>query len=268
MRVLHSSLVVTLLLLQPVLAADLDRIERTIAKEPHYESKQPGYVLLAFGPDAQSLVWLVVDDECVYIDRNGNRDLTDPDERLRAAEVRQLKNPDAEFEEYRIYRLGDIAASSATRRYQQLTFRQFRRPTEKFVANTPEDRQEKATLTAYPNLAGNIAVQVNDYRQNAGPPFGRKASEAPIIHFDGPLTIHVDVDDAFVSNPILLRDGQESELSFEISIGTPGLGTHAFAYCDYNIVPVDVHPVVKAEFVNMDRENLPIVKTFVLTERC
>src|SRR3954465_7111954 len=68
-------------------AADLTRIDRTLKKEPVYQSKSPKYGLLVFGPKAETRVWLVLDigDELaagdgsktfLYVDRDGDGDLT------------------------------------------------------------------------------------------------------------------------------------------------------------------------------------------------
>jgi hypothetical protein len=62
---------------------DLTRIERTIAKEPVYESKAPEYCLLVFGARAQTRVWLVRDGSDLFVDRNGNGDLTEDGEKLK-----------------------------------------------------------------------------------------------------------------------------------------------------------------------------------------
>ena len=64
------------------LAADLTKIDRTIAKEPTYQSKTPKYGLLVFGPEAKSRVWVVLDGDFLYVDRNCNGDLTEKGERL------------------------------------------------------------------------------------------------------------------------------------------------------------------------------------------
>ena len=61
----------------PAQAADLAKIERTIAKEPRYLGK-PTYCLLVFGPEAKFRNWLVVDGDVLYVNRNGNGDLTEP----------------------------------------------------------------------------------------------------------------------------------------------------------------------------------------------
>src|SRR5262249_29589650 len=62
-------------------AADLSKIDRTITKEPAYEAT-PQYCLLVFGPKAETRVWLVLDGDILYVDRNSNGDLTDKDERV------------------------------------------------------------------------------------------------------------------------------------------------------------------------------------------
>src|SRR5258708_1486782 len=58
-------------------AADLPKVDRTIGKEPAYTTKQPRYCLLVFGPRAGFKVWLVQDGNVLYVDRNGNGDLTE-----------------------------------------------------------------------------------------------------------------------------------------------------------------------------------------------
>jgi hypothetical protein len=62
-------------------AANLGKIDRSIAKEPVYKNK-PKYCLLVFSPKAKTRVWLVQDGNVLYVDRNANGDLTDKDERV------------------------------------------------------------------------------------------------------------------------------------------------------------------------------------------
>ncbi len=45
--------------LSPAPAADLTKIDRSISKEPTYQTKAPKYCLLVFGLDANYRVWLV-----------------------------------------------------------------------------------------------------------------------------------------------------------------------------------------------------------------
>jgi len=61
--------------------ADITKIDRTIHKEPAYQGK-PKYCLLVFGPEAKTRVWLVLDGDVLYVDRNGNGDLTERNEKV------------------------------------------------------------------------------------------------------------------------------------------------------------------------------------------
>jgi hypothetical protein len=65
----------------PVPAADLAAIKREIAKEPKYQAT-PRYCLLVFGKEANTRICMVQDGNRLYVDRNGNGDLTDPGELL------------------------------------------------------------------------------------------------------------------------------------------------------------------------------------------
>src|SRR5207245_8714637 len=85
----------------PLSAADLAKIDRKIAKEPAYRTK-PKYCLLVFGPEAKTRVWLVQDGDTLYVDRNGNGDLTEP-----GAKVAAEKRDGADEGEY-TFKVGDI----------------------------------------------------------------------------------------------------------------------------------------------------------------
>src|SRR4029079_6305254 len=84
---------VPLLLVLTHAAADvpaLSKSDRTIRKEPAYTAKQPLYGLAAFGPKAESRVWMVLDKskpdaeryDVLHIELNADGDLTGAGERL------------------------------------------------------------------------------------------------------------------------------------------------------------------------------------------
>src|SRR2546426_1127615 len=78
MHILSSVLCIVVL---PVVSyaegrVDLAKIPRAITKEPAYQAK-PGYCLAVFGPEARTRVWVVLDGNVLYVDRNANGDLTD-----------------------------------------------------------------------------------------------------------------------------------------------------------------------------------------------
>jgi hypothetical protein len=70
-------------------AGPLAAVQRKIGKEPKYEAK-PQYALLVLGPKAEAKVWLVEDGERLYVDRNGNGDLTDDGPPIEPSNVRKL----------------------------------------------------------------------------------------------------------------------------------------------------------------------------------
>src|SRR4051812_28339181 len=87
-------------LLLSAVAVVADAADRPpLRTEPGYAGKTPQYLLLTFGPKAETRVWVVVDlhqewitekpteKDAVYIDRNGNCDLTEPGERVPAQVV-------------------------------------------------------------------------------------------------------------------------------------------------------------------------------------
>ena len=63
-------------------AGEKVEFDRTLAKEPVYQSKEQGYFLLAIGPEAKKGVWVVADQDVVFVDLNGDRDLTGAGERV------------------------------------------------------------------------------------------------------------------------------------------------------------------------------------------
>src|SRR5688500_551573 len=68
-----SGLVVTT---APQGAVNYGRVPRTLVREPAYQTKSPRYALLLFGAEARLRVWAVIDGTVLYLDRNGDGDLT------------------------------------------------------------------------------------------------------------------------------------------------------------------------------------------------
>src|SRR5437868_11979754 len=92
-------------------AVDLATIDRTIGKEPAYQSK-PKYCLLVFGPEAKTRVWLVLDGDDLYVDRNGNGDLTEPGEKVEVPAFQPSTHPAHERE--RSVPVGDLRVGGRT----------------------------------------------------------------------------------------------------------------------------------------------------------
>jgi hypothetical protein len=132
---------------------DLSKIERTIAKEPIYQTKTPKYCLLVFGLEANARAWLVVDGDFLYVDRNCNGDLTEEGERV------AIKKGN----------LPSITEPDGTR--HQIGFRQ-----------TP------AGFGLSSKSYGGQYVG-STYRKDLL--FADRPQDAPIVHFGGPLTFEI-----------------------------------------------------------------------------
>src|SRR5439155_24294253 len=111
MRIAHALWTLALLAIgsAPLPATDLSKIDRTIGKEPVYKSK-PMYCLLVFGPEAKTRVWLVLDGETLYVDRNGNGNLTEDGARLEPF-FRHSNQPFTPRLFQHWFKVGDIAAA-------------------------------------------------------------------------------------------------------------------------------------------------------------
>jgi hypothetical protein len=187
----------------PAQAADLTKIERVIAKEPRYQGK-PEYCLLVFGPEAKFRVWLVLDGAVLYVDRDGNGDLTQPDKRV---------TPDRGNGEWFAFRPGAIGPPDGKTKYH---LNQVQKGTD---GDEVSIRLEGRTFSVA-GLDGPAPLR-----------FAERAKDAPIIHFLGPLTLQrFEPQPGSVSEdckPGPLVCGQDCKLGF--SLGTPGLGSGTFA---------------------------------------
>jgi hypothetical protein len=195
----HSPLLIALAcwcMAVPAGGADLKQIDRTIAKEPVYQTRSPRYCLLVFGPQARTRVWLVVDGDVLYVDRNGNGDLTEKGERYAGA-----RSPDGTTR----WHLGDIVEADRKIRHTDLRVRR--------------------------SGSFHLSLRTGDgLHQEVGNELGRlefaeRAREAPIVHFAGPLTFLLR------KNPeqrLELVPGGDAH--FIALLGTPGLGAGTAAY--------------------------------------
>jgi hypothetical protein len=174
---------------------DLTKIDRTIAAGPSYKSK-PSYCLLVFGPQAKTRVWLVRDREILYVDRNGNGDLTENGERFVGA-----KSQDSIH-----WRIGDIVEADGKTRHTDLRIR-FRRGSFLIGLRTADGLHQ-----AVGNEIGRLR-------------FADRAQDAPIVHLAGPLTFLLPENR---EKRLELVPGQEAH--FIALLGTPGLGEGAAAY--------------------------------------
>src|SRR5262245_38561078 len=177
-------------------AVDLTKIDRTIAKEPVYESKAPTYCLLVFGQEAKTRVWLVLDGDVLYVDRNGDGDLTQKDERV----MPQRPPLDDRWHDYVI---GDIVDVDRRTKYPDLRLRAMK------------GGEAILSVRAYGGHKQQTGYDDGSLR------FADRPQMAPIVHFGGPLSIRV--------RPFnLVRGKTDAEIWAEM--GTAGRGEGTFAW--------------------------------------
>lgn len=195
-------------------AADLAAIPRVIRKEPAYQGK-PRYCLLVFGKEASTHVWMVQDGGKLYVDRNGNGDLTEPGEQI---------NGNGSY-----YDVNDIVEGNGTR-HQRL-----------FVMCRNDGSFEL-------HLDGGGRRQYVGMELMERPRWADKAEDAPIIHFNGPMSLER-------YGPVYKlprNNGQSRSIrySLRLMLGTPGLGKGTFAsydeICSEKLGPIEADVVFPA----------------------
>lgn len=179
----------------PVQAYDLTKIQRALAKEPTYQAS-PRYCLLVFGPTAETRVWLVVDGDTMYVDRNGNGDVTEPGEKVQ-------RNYS--------FTLGDIVERDGHTVHKNLR-----------VILSGDRYRIHVT-------SNRLGRQMAGFGQDERVSFASSAKNAPIIHFDGPLSI--GQYSTMVTLPRKIDNKSHRITSLRIKVGTPGLGEGTFAAC-------------------------------------
>ena len=132
------------------------------------------------------------------------------------------------------------------------------------TGNTP--RKPCAIDREYVGGDSIVSVEVRDkYRQYGSVQFADRPQDAPLLHFDGPLTMGFTDPD----KQTLARGDAGSQIN--AWIGTPGPGKEkgAVVFLDHSKgVPSDIHPVVSIEFPSKDPNGKPIKITAGLMQRC
>jgi hypothetical protein len=249
-------------------ATDLTKVDRAIAKEPKYQSQAPKYCLLVLGPEAKTRIWLVQDGGTLYVDRNGNGDLTEAGEEVKATKG---DGTDAEAGVYE-FQAGEI-------REGRLVHRQLRVAVMDITPQAANYPLIKAYLAKHPGsrghfvgleveqpgrtgegLGGRLVQYANILDLNGVLRFGDSPQDAPILHFRGHWQIGL-------SEPQMLMAGRERD--FTVTIGTPGLGAGSLVLTGYEkLIPEDAHPQLEIEFPPEKPGASPVREVYEIKERC
>jgi hypothetical protein len=249
-------------------AADLTKIDRTIGKLPAWQTDTQKYALLVFGPEARSRVWLVIDGPTLYVDRNGNGDLTEPNERI-AGQV---------SDENLYFGVPDLTEGELTHTKLQLGVVKLA-PFKKSVVESADmpgldellrrDPQAQgywlSLETAMPGFRGNapdgrVSQVAISFDQPKLLQFADRPEEAPVLHFRGPWSIGR-------GGQRRISLGRDNDVALRLT--TPGLGDGTSVYTSYEeLVPDAVHPVLDVTFPASSPGAEPVSVRYTLTERC
>jgi hypothetical protein len=250
----RSALLLSLLLTAAAGAVDYDALPRKLAKEPAYQTKKPVYGLLLFGPEAKLAVWVVLDGETLYVDRNGNGDLTDNGEKFaKEADCKmvELTDPDGKTK----YVIESIHSDN--------------------TSYTPAARKERAEKGIPPSLMVNVGIKgAVEYRQYCDLPELRgDPKAAQLAHFHGPLTAEVRTINWKVPDAMGLRRGAEP-VTLPVTIGTMSSkhGCWVVRSCGKEekscAFPDGVRPVAEVEFPSADPKKPAVKQAFPLDGFC
>ena len=219
-----------------VAAVDLAKIDRSIRKEPVYESKAPQYCLLAFGPEATVRVWVVLDGDTLYVDRNGNGDLTEPGERIAARYALHNSPERPDMKILRSFMLrptlhegrptGEPVLSCVPE--AEVMF------VEHFV---PADDRDDPRADIFRKRPFHVVAGTAVYGADSDLAFASHPGAAPILHFDGPRQLRLHS----YSQP--LRRGETCQLALEVY--TRGLGASVRTHWAEGIE--ENHPIAEVE---------------------
>jgi len=251
--------VVVCLLLAGVLAAatDLSTVDRKIAKLPKFTAEKQLYALLILGKDAATKVWLVADGENLYVDRNGNGDLTDDGEPLAAKTSTDLRGRYRTCE----WSVGRLAPRSPYLVHVAVQYINTSwHPEDPALADPQWD-----TLLKLPD-ANRSAIRVRrpvsrrDYSGSTG--FRSSPEDAPVLHMDGPLTLLLK------GGPTLKRT-EPTEL--QVTVGTPAWSRDlpgSYVWLAYEAFPAAARPVIEVEFPGRRPGSYLPVRRFTLDGKC
>lgn len=231
-------------------AAGLADVPRTLVKEPAYKGA-PAYCLLVLGTDLKTRVWIVRDGDTVYVDRNGNGDLTEAGERVTATS--EVDDGDEVRVTTTEYALGDLPLVGGKKVYSELTLRRF------LV-------EPKAHGAVKGSDVASLGLTLRETStQSATPTFAATAAQAPLAHLDGPLSVQF-APTPKEEPPVLFLGVEGQELT--VQIGTQGLGAGTWAPMGYELVPDEVKPVLEITFPPAKAGAAPVTAKYTLDDRC
>ncbi len=225
---------------------DVSKLDRAIAKEPAYVAKQPLYGLAAIGKTAQLRIWMVLDKskadgdayDVVYVDLNGNGDLTDPGEKVTSEKGRFGRGS------FALPELADANGGEAHTEFK-LTV----------SSSTPPTHMISLMWHGKHKIGGGYPQDPDDGYLSFAP----SPEKAPIvwINGDGPFRFQ-----RWYSGELTVGGADD----FKVFLGLPGDGANSFCAFQRHVLPDD-EPVL-ATLIYTDKDGNEQSVESELKERC
>jgi len=217
---------------------DFPTISRKLTREPKY-THNPQYFLLVFGPEAKTSVWCVLDgDKTLYVDRNGNGDLTEEGERF------VLNEKENQF------LVGDITEKDGKTTYRNL----------RVWPPTGTKKGSAGYFMIDVEIEGRYVMFTTiDINKGMARP-----QDAPVRHLGGPLSVAYPGKD----QDKLVRG--KSDLTLTIFIGTfnDASGDSGVSVEHAKGVPEGIHPVAQIAYPGKTPGAPRVIRKELLTHRC
>jgi hypothetical protein len=232
---------VLLLATLPASGVDYATIDRTLAREPAYRSRSPKYALLLFGPEAKLRVWLALDGDAAYLDRNGDGNLTAENERFaKWSDCKQI----------------EIADPDGTTRYVVTS-----------IGVRPDGDRPQARLDVNVDIKGPV-----EYRQYCDLELRDSPSKAAVAHFHGPLTVGPRTINWKLPPQLALKAGADpTELPAVVGTMDAAHGCWVVVRShtgERSAFPAGICPVVDIEFPPKTPGDPPVKRQYQLDKFC
>jgi hypothetical protein len=224
---------------------DLAKIDRQIKKQPKYTA-QPLFGLYAFGPEAKTRVWAVLDKsdakyeqyDVLYFDRNADGDLTEQGERIVGTIDERQRNATFSIGDFTDPNGGDVHTS---------------------LVLTRRERSDGSVMLAL-KWQGHEPMH-GGYAETSGPyaRFAAAAADAPILWFDASGQFAFQ---RWGTNELTI--GGESDL--RVFMGHQGLGKNTFCAVSQDFLPRNV--AVAATLIYTDDQGREQRQLNHFRERC
>lgn len=215
----------------PAVAQPAKAVDHPVPRQPKYTASRQVFCRLAFAAKRERNVWLAIDGDRLYLDRNADRDLTDTGERFEGGKTRDVTT--------------EFTANDLRRRYSKLRVR---------WANS----EKRKLLIVSVAVGGAFRMQTIQDADS----LATKPERAPVVRFGGELQLQ------FYGKPShSLWRGKNARTILPIFVGIEARSKSPAKASVVSGIPRDVRPVAQIRYLSKNSKDNPITVTVPLNSR-